>query len=216
MNQLTILLFFSHSISVNADDDAATANSFVDSVVEALKKKDNFDPMEIGEEHAEVKEKVGLLNVGAKVDLHQIKLTGLSRALRVGNAEMVNQNGAFNAKLQLGDNDVKLNADLTIHLGKQIHPDLKLDADIGHMLVTFGIQYDSAGKPSVSEFKIDQLKNMKVKVHSKISIIDPVLDELVQIATKVLNKLVLDIVTQVVKPALSDQMTKLLGGSGNN
>ena len=198
-------------ISVRADDDAATANAFIDSVVDALKKKENFDPMVVGLEHAEVKEKVGLINVDVKVDLHQTRLTGLGRALRVGNAEMVSNNGAFNAKLQLGDNNVKVFSDLTIHLSGT-NFNVEMNADVGHMLVTFGIQYDSAGKPSVSEFKIDELKDMKVKLDSQISILNPVLDELVKIATKVANKLVLDIVTQVVKPVLSDEMTKLLGG----
>nr|ABL09315.1 allergen Ale o 7 [Aleuroglyphus ovatus] len=194
-----------------ADQSTDTANQFVDQFIQALKAKNGFDPMHIGEHTSTITERIGFLDVKIKVDLHKTVIAGLGKASRIGDAAVQNTNGAFNAKLRLGDNDVRAESDITVHIGPLIHPDLKLEADIGHLTITFGVEIGSDGKPGLKEFNIDELEHVKVHVHGEIELLDPVIDVISQAFVKMFNSLARDMITQVVKPVLEDEIKILMG-----
>lgn len=169
--------------------------------------------MTVGEHTSTIKERIGFLDVKIKVDLHKTTIAGLGHALRVGDAAVTNKDGSFNAKLQLGDADVRAKSDLTVHVSQLIHPDLKLEADIGHLTVTFSVAIGSDGKPALKEFHIDELAHTKVHIHGAIALLDPVIDVIAQAFIRMFNSLARDAITQVVKPVLEDELKKLMGPS---
>lgn len=183
----------------------------MDQFIAALKAKNNFDPMTVGEHSSTIKERIGFLDVKIKVDLHKTTIAGLGHATRVGDAAVTNKDGSFNAKLQLGDSDVRAKSDLTVHVSQLIHPDLKLEADIGHLTITFAVAIGSDGKPALKEFNIDELTHTKVHVHGAIQLLDPVLDVIVQAFLKMFNTLARDVITQAVRPVLEDELKKMMG-----
>ncbi|KAH9400470.1 hypothetical protein TYRP_013994 [Tyrophagus putrescentiae] len=212
MKSFSILLIACLAGLVFADQATDTANQFVDQFITALKAKNNFDPMTMGEHIVTVKERIGFLDVKIKIDLHKTVLTGLARASRVGDAKVTNKDGSFNAKLQLGDSNVKANSDMTLMVSQLIHPDLKLEADIGHMTITFGTAIGTDGKPDVNEFNIDELTDTKVHIHGQISLFDPLIDVVATEFIKYFNTVARDVLTQVIKPLLQDEMKKMMGG----
>ncbi|KAJ6217945.1 hypothetical protein RDWZM_009102 [Blomia tropicalis] len=196
---LTLLLV----AAVSCDD---TADNFVDQIIKSIVTKDGFDPLHVPDGSMPLDKKVGLIHLKGTIDIRETVVVGLSKAHRVGEAVMFNENGSFGAKLHLGDSNVKFHSALTVNLGKIIHPHLKADVKIGLIKLNFAIALDATtGKPSLKEFYVEELKGVTVEVHG-LGLLDPLIDVIADIFVEVANKQARQLVTEIVKPIIEDEL----------
>lgn len=134
-------------------------------------------------------------------------ITGLSHISRNGDAKLDSDNG-FVAKMRLGDNEIKVTGELTIKLGKLIHPNLRLEVEIGHLDVIFAVAVGSDGKFSLKEFSIDELQNVHVKVHG-LSILDPVIDIVAESFIKFFNTQAMKLISDEIRPMIEAEIKNL-------
>lgn len=81
-----------------------------------------------------VDRKIGAIHMKGSVDLKETKIIGLSLVHRVGDSFFKSENGSFVAKLHLGDKNVKLFSDITLHfLSNIFHPNLKVEVVLGNI-----------------------------------------------------------------------------------
>nr|ABL09301.1 allergen Aca s 7 [Acarus siro] len=193
--------------------DDGNANQFVDQIVNALKSQKNFDPLVIAEQHTNFDRKLGALHIKGKIDLKNTRITGLSHVQRVGDAILENKNGSFQAKLHLGDNNVKLFSDITIHLlSNIIHPHLKVEADIGNIGVKFGVAIGADGKPALKDFDVEKLEHVKIIVHG-LGPLDPLVDLVADAFIAIGNTQARHLVTGIVRPIIESELKNFkLGG----
>nr|ABM53755.1 mite allergen Tyr p 7 [Tyrophagus putrescentiae] len=189
--------------------DNGNANQFVDQIVTALKTQKNFDPLVIPPHHMNIDRKIGAIHLKGTADLKETKITGLSHVRRVGDAVLKNENGSFTAKLHLGDDNVKLFSDISLHfLHNIIHPNLKVEIDIGNIGVGFGVTIGADGKPALKDFDIEEFKHVKIHVHG-LGPLDHLVDLIGEAYISLANTQARHMITGIVRPILDQELKKL-------
>lgn len=147
-----------------------------------------------------------------EIDLRQTVMTGLSGISRNGDAKLDSGSEGFTAKLRLGDNDVSVVSELTVRLGELIHPNLRLETEVGHLDVQLALGVGSDGAFQLKDFYIDELKKVHVKVHG-LSILDPLIDIVANLFVKFFNKDARDMVSEMVRPMIEVEIKHLKPGN---
>ena len=153
--------------------------------------------------------KFGAIHMHGDVRLNNTIIIGLSRIHRVGDAHLGNDvDGNFSAKISFGDSKLKLHSDVKVHINKTtIHPNLKLDANIGDIELTFSAVMDGDGRLGINKFNIDQLKHVSIQVHG-LSVLDPLVeiiaDGYIQLANSKARHLIVNIVRPIIEKELKN------------
>jgi len=211
---LKTLTFVILSVSIAVDCspvsyfDAGNANAFVDQVLNAVKAKYNqtLDPLHIPDKVVSFKKKVGILNIHGEAKLSEGTITGLSHLYRSGDSSMGTENSHFVAHLRFGDQNIHLH-----YKGEasfmDLHTHLTLESQIGDIDVKAVIGLDSSGKPSITSFEIDELKHVKLDVHTPIPILDHFIDFLGEEFIKVFNPVARNLVSKILKDMVGKELS---------
>lgn len=192
-------------VGIAFSDDAA--NQLVDQVVDALKTQKGFDPMHVGKHTTELDRKIGLVTFKGKLIIKDATVTGLSRAARVGDAKIHNENGDFVATLELGDSDVKMHSNIELIVGL-IQSHLTLDVDIGKLQIMFSAGLAAEG-PSVKDFHIDEFEAVRIHVHG-LGPLDPFIDIIGDAIITLANSQVREMISTMMRPIIESEVKKFL------
>lgn len=140
--------------------------------------------------------------------MRQTVVYGLSHIQRNGNAKVDDKDDGFSAKMLLGGNKLKVDSELTVVLGKLIHPNLKMEATIGNIDIQFATDIDADGKFKLKEFVIDELKDVQIKVHG-LSILDPLIDIVSDAFLVFFNKEARESITETVEPIVAAELRNM-------
>ena len=189
------------------------ANQLVDSIVKSLVTHGKFDPMTIGEHTIAVQRRIdplGLVEVKGTLVLHSTTIVGLSNIKRLGDAEMKSENGAFSAKLRLGDEHLKAHSTLSVNIGALIHPELSVDVDIGAIGLYFSAGIGAGGKMEVKDFDIEKFQHVKFHTHGLI-VLDPIINVIADAFVSVFNTQARHLLTTNIRPILDAELRNMTG-----
>jgi len=212
---LSVLLFCGLMSNLFADD-TGNANEFIDSVLTAVKAQygAQLDPFHLPDEDIKINQKVGIITIKGDVKLSNGTLTGLSTLHRAGNATIGTESEHFVAHLRIGDQNIHL-AYNKVHvelLGGLIHPDLGIKADIGNIDLNMTLALNSAGKLDITQFEMDELKNVKVHV-TGLGVADALVDVIADAAIVIANKQVRDAAGHLVQGLIAPLLTNFTLGA---
>lgn len=181
--------------------------------MKSLMENGKFDPLTLGEHTIAVQRKldlIGLVNLKGSLVLHSTTISGLANIKRIGDAEMKNTNGAFSAKLRLGDEHLKAHSTLTINVGHFIHPELSVDVDIGSIQLLFSAGLGAGGKLELQDFEIEKFQHVKFHIHGLI-LIDPLVDAIADAFVTVFNTHARHLLTTNIRPILEAELRNRTG-----
>jgi len=186
----------------------ASANQFVDQVLEAVKKSSSasLDPLHIADITAfQFSKKVGIITLKGDAKLEEGTITGLSHLARSGDSSLSTEGGHFSAKLQFGDNNIHAHFKLDAEF-MGLHVKATLDSDIGNIDVKVNIGVGADGKPAITSFEVDKLQHVKIDIHGPIAPLDGILDLLLDGFVEVFNPLAEKLLGQVLKDVVGKEL----------
>lgn len=147
-----------------------------------------------------------------RIEFRQTKIHGLSYIARNGDALVDSDDQGFEAKLRLGDSNVKVSSSMTIQLGALIHNQYDMEAEVGDIDVQFATSVDSDGNFELKDFKIDQLEHVKVTLHG-VTIIDKLTEQIVGVISELFiaffNGEARKMISDTIRPMMANELKHL-------
>ena len=158
----------------------AQADQFMDKVVAAFNHRQSFDTVTLPGKSTNVHHDIGLIHIDGQIVIHFIKITGLGYVTRMGEVQVehdISSNSTiYKALLQLGGSNVKAYSSVSAYFGPYIHPEFRIESDIGSIGTHFSVQVDSKGVPTVKNFEIDQLQKVRFHLQGPFLPFDPMIE----------------------------------------
>lgn len=139
-------------------------------------------------------------------------IVGLSHIKRNGDAVIGNKNGTFDAKLRMGDQNVKVHADVYPHFIKFIHPHIRVESQVGDIDILIQLTVDGNGKFVLENFEIDEFKHVKIQVHG-LALLDPLIDLIADGFIQFFNPNARQLITKFVRPVIEEEIKKFTPSS---
>ncbi len=132
-------------------------------------------------------------------------ITGLSHLHRSGESTMGTENNHFTAHLRIGDNNIKIHYKVEASFLNIFHPHLVLESEVENIDIKADIGLDSDGKPSLTQFHIEELKHARVHVHG-LGLLDPLIDLIADGFVEIFNPQARDLLSNIMKNMVGDML----------
>jgi hypothetical protein len=187
--------------------DAGNADAFVDQVLTAVKTQygKDLEPFHVPDKTFQFSRKVGILDLKGNVKLTEGLITGLSHLHRSGESTMGTENNHFTAHLRIGDNNIKIHYKVEASFLNIFHPHLVLESEVENIDIKADIGLDSDGKPSLTQFHIEELKHARVHVHG-LGLLDPLIDLIADGFVEIFNPQARDLLSNIMKNMVGDML----------
>jgi len=132
-------------------------------------------------------------------------IVGLSHLHRSGDSDIGTENNHFIAHLRLGDDNIRIHYKVDANFMNLLHPHLTLESEVENIDMKATIGLDADGKPTLTEFHIEELKHVKIHVHG-LGLLDPLIDLIGDAFIEVFNPTARDLLSNLLKGMIGDML----------
>ena len=111
----------------------------------------------------------------------------------------------FVVKLKFGDQNIRIHYKAEASF-EDLHTSATLESQVGDIDVKATVALGSDGKPTLSSFEIDELRHVKIDVHTPLKILDHLVDALAEGFITVFNPMARDLISKVAKDLLEKEL----------
>ena len=163
-----------------------------------------LDPFHVPDKVVSFSKKVGLITFHGEAKLTEGTITGLSHLYRSGDSSLGTENQHFVAHLKFGDKNIKVHYKGEARF-MDLHTHVTLESLIGDIDVKATIGVEN-GKPAITEFQIDELKHVKIDIHTPIKILDHFIDFLGEEFIKIFNPTAENLISKILKDVVGKEL----------